>query len=163
MCILNKISKLPNELKFEIMKWTPIVSNEKKLINRGIRNISKITNIIAIYTRWFDTMNGAINRAIVSCAIGWVYNNLSYFLNNFTPPSEKIVQSYSDILYLITKKRITNLKELEEYEDSNSKTVSMLLFDHVVYMTEHDLSNFWTYSKSVYNMDELCNMDDFII
>ena len=75
-------------------------------------------------------------------------------MNNFTPPSEKIVQTYSDILYLITKKRITNLKELEEYEDSNSKTVSMLLFDHVVYMTEYDLSNFWNYARSVYNMDE---------
>ena len=75
-------------------------------------------------------------------------------LEELSVDSEKIVQTYSDILYLITKKRITNLKELEEYEDSNSKTVSMLLFDHVVYMTEYDLSNFWNYARSVYNMDE---------
>tara|TARA_B100001250_G_scaffold296553_1_gene258096 strand:- start:1878 stop:2351 length:474 start_codon:yes stop_codon:yes gene_type:complete len=154
MCILNQITNLPNELKIEIMNWLPIVSEKQKLINIGIRNISKMSNIINMYTKWFETGGGYTNKAIISCAIGWVYNDLSYFLNNFTPPSEKIVQTYSDILYLITKKRITNLKELEEYEDSNSKTVSMLLFDHVVYMTEYDLSNFWNYARSVYNMDE---------
>uniref|UniRef100_A0A6C0KZM4 Uncharacterized protein n=1 Tax=viral metagenome TaxID=1070528 RepID=A0A6C0KZM4_9ZZZZ len=154
MCILNQIKNLPNELKIEIMNWLPIVSEKQKLINIGIRNISKMSNIINIYTKWFETGETNTNKAIISCAIGWVYNDLSYFLNNFTPPSEKIVQSYSNILYLITKKRITNLKELEEYEDSNSKTVSMLLFDHVVYMTEYDLSNFWNYARSVYNMDE---------
>lgn len=154
MCILNQITNLPNELKIEIMNWLPIVSEKQKLINIGIRNISKMSNIINMYTKWFETEGGDTNKAIISCAIGWVYNDLSYFLNNFTPPSEKIVQTYRDILYLITKKSITNLKELEEYEDSNSKTVSMLLFDHVVYMTEYDLSNFWNYARSVYNMDE---------
>tara|TARA_B100001175_G_scaffold173166_1_gene146938 strand:- start:2250 stop:2723 length:474 start_codon:yes stop_codon:yes gene_type:complete len=154
MCILNQITNLPNELKIEIMNWLPIVSEKQKLINIGIRNISKMSNIIDMYAKWFETGGGDTNKAIISCAIGWVYNDLSYFLNNFTPPSEKIVQTYRNILYLITKKRITNLKELEEYEDSNSKTVSMLLFDHVVYMTEYDLSNFWNYARSVYNMDE---------
>tara|TARA_B100000073_G_scaffold321572_1_gene302235 strand:+ start:14848 stop:15324 length:477 start_codon:yes stop_codon:yes gene_type:complete len=155
MCILNQITKLPNELKLEIMNWLPIVTEKQKLINIGIRNISKISNIINMYTKWFETgTQQTTNKAILSCAIGWVYNDLSYYLNNFTPPSEKIVQSYSDILYLITKKHITNLKELEEYENCNSKTVSMLLFDHVVYMTEYDLSNFWNYARSVYNMDE---------
>jgi hypothetical protein len=147
------MSELPNEIISKIMSYLPILDNKRKLLNQGIRNTYKILALIDIYSEYFNTNpNQKPSKEIIACSIGWIYNDLSFFLNNCTSPSQLMMESYKEILYKVSKQHISNFEELEQYENFNQRTVTNLLFNHVPYLSECTLSNFITYVRNLYSM-----------
>ena len=63
-----------------------------------------------------------------------------------------MVQSYQDILYKVSKKRITTFDELEEYESKQYETITNLLFNHITYMSEDEIDEFILYCTNIYNL-----------
>ena len=147
------MSDLPLDIVNKIMSYLPILDEKTITLNQNIRKASKILKLIDNYADYFNTFpNKKPSKAIICCATSWIYNDLSYFLNQCNSPSEIMVQSYQDILYKVSKKRITTFDELEEYESKQYETITNLLFNHITYMSEDEIDEFILYCTNIYNL-----------
>lgn len=147
------MSNLPLEIVNKIMSYLPILDEKTITLNQNIRKASKILKLIDNYAYFFNTSpNKKPSKAIVCCATSWIYNDLSFFLNQCNSPTEIMVESYKDILYKVSNKRITTFSELEEYESKQYETIINLLFKHITFMNEDEIDEFIVYCTNIYNL-----------
>tara|TARA_B100000530_G_C15933883_1_gene478187 strand:+ start:3998 stop:4441 length:444 start_codon:yes stop_codon:yes gene_type:complete len=147
------MSNLPLDIVNKIMSYLPILDEKTITLNQNIRKASKILKLINNYAYFFNTSpNKKPSKAIICCATSWIYNDLSFFLNQCNSPTEIMVESYKDILYKVSNKRITTFSELEEYESKQYETIINLLFKHITFMNEDEIDEFITYCTNIYNL-----------
>ena len=86
------MSDLPLDIVNKIMSYLPILDEKTITLNQNIRKASKILKLIDNYADYFNTSpNKKPSKAIICCATSWIYNDLSYFLNQCNSPSEIMV------------------------------------------------------------------------
>lgn len=147
------MSNLPLDIVNKIMSYLPILDEKTITLNQNIRKASKILKLINNYAYFFNTSpNKKPSKAIICCATSWIYNDLSFFLNQCNSPTEIMVESYKDILYKVSNKRITTFNELEEYESKQYETIINLLFKHITFMNEDEIDEFIAYCTNIYNL-----------
>lgn len=147
------MSNLPLDVVNKIMSYLPILDEKTITLNQNIRKASKILKLINNYAYFFNTSpNKKPSKAIICCATSWIYNDLSFFLNQCNSPTEIMVESYKDILYKVSNKRITTFSELEEYESKQYETIINLLFKHITFMNEDEIDEFIAYCTNIYNL-----------
>ena len=142
---------LPLDLVNKIFSYLPILDTSRIRLNQGIVSVDKMNKIIQKYSYYFKTWDGESDDAIRAIAIGWVYNDLTYFLNNKIPVQTRLDKSYREFLSRMTMTNIYTYSDLQHFETRFSN-VSRLIRVHASYMTDDEISDFEKYCNQVYNL-----------
>ena len=138
--MLKFIKNLPEDLKYKIMEFYPIITYEKYKLNQSIRTIYLIQKIKIAYKSYFSVD----------------------ILTNDNDYTDIISSEYliSD-MYLYFKTTILNNKiNINKYKELlDNSELFLNIYDFADLMTEFDVKSFWRYCNKIYNMDKFININ----
>tara|TARA_Y100000748_G_scaffold300613_1_gene299350 strand:+ start:1355 stop:1861 length:507 start_codon:yes stop_codon:yes gene_type:complete len=161
------IQFLPDEIKQHILGYYPIIDNDRKLINVGIKNVYCIHRLIQLYGIYHFHIPGDTNlyapNYLNELSASWVYSDLCFFLNELKPL--KLVLSNNFINFLsrlpYPYDDMVSLLDLSFLEDSYPND-ELILVLFASYMTKIELDSFINYVNEVYDLSSITkNIDIF--